>query len=137
VFVLFALGAGGGSPVSIAGATQDAVVLFAETTSNGSGQLVSSSCGNSHSTPAAFFRPVSMCDILVVGWGSLLVSKSGGGRGSQAGLEGTALRVSQIQAHCFTEAGDCCPYIAIYATDTFVLQSQGVKMPTETRTGCV
>jgi len=26
--------------------------------------------------------------------------------------------------HCFTEAGDCCPYIAIYKTDLFLLQSQ-------------
>ena len=33
---------------------------------------------------------------------------------------GTALGLSQIQAHCFTEAGDCCPYIAIYKTDTFL-----------------
>ena len=30
--------------------------------------------------------------------------------------EGTALGVSQIQAHCFiSKAGDCCPYIAIYS----------------------
>jgi hypothetical protein len=30
--------------------------------------------------------------------------------------EGTALGVSQIQAHCFiSNAGDCCPYIAIYS----------------------
>ena len=34
------------------------------------------------------------------------------------------LRVSKIQAHCFTEAGDCCPYIAIYATDTFLAKRQ-------------
>jgi vacuolar protein sorting-associated protein 45 len=26
--------------------------------------------------------------------------------------------------HCFTEAGDCCPYIAIYNTDTFLLQKK-------------
>jgi hypothetical protein len=34
------------------------------------------------------------------------------------------LRVSKIQAHCFTEAGDCCPYIAIYTTDTFLFYTQ-------------
>jgi hypothetical protein len=32
--------------------------------------------------------------------------------------------ISQIQAHCFTEAGDCCPYIAIYKTDTFLAKLQ-------------
>ena len=42
---------------------------------------------------------------------------------------GTALRVSQIQAHCFTEAGDCCPYIAQYTTDTFLLQPQSPSTP--------
>jgi phosphoglucan,water dikinase len=43
------------------------------------------------------------------------------GRASALGNAlGTALGLSQIQAHCFTEAGDCCPYIAIYTTDTFL-----------------
>ena len=37
-----------------------------------------------------------------------------------------ALGLFQIQAHCFTEAGDCsvCPYIAQYMTDTFFYSSQ-------------
>jgi hypothetical protein len=38
---------------------------------------------------------------------------------------GTALRVSQIPASLFyLSAGDCCPYIAIYKTDTFFYLSQ-------------
>ena len=43
---------------------------------------------------------------------------------TQAALNMYVLRVSQILTHCFTEAGDCCPYIAIYKTDTFRSQSQ-------------
>jgi hypothetical protein len=30
--------------------------------------------------------------------------------------------------HCFTEAGDCCPYIAIYKTDTFFYSSQSILL---------
>ena len=36
---------------------------------------------------------------------------------------GTALRVSQIPPPRFLSAGDCCPYIAIYSTDTFRSQN--------------
>ena len=46
-------------------------------------------------------------------------------RHSGHGLLGTALVLSQIPPPCFTEAGDCCPYIAIYNTDTFFFSSQG------------
>jgi GTPase len=42
--------------------------------------------------------------------------------GGQILLQGSH-RVSQIPDDCFTEAGDCCPYIAIYNTDTSFLQS--------------
>jgi hypothetical protein len=49
-------------------------------------------------------------------------SKPGLGGGCFAG---TALRVSQIPASLFyLSAGDCCPYIAIYKTDTFFYLSQ-------------
>jgi hypothetical protein len=34
--------------------------------------------------------------------------------------EGTYWAFPKSQ-HCFTEAGDCCPYIATYKTDTFFL----------------
>ena len=37
--------------------------------------------------------------------------------------EGTYWAFPKSQ-HCFTEAGDCCPYIAIYKTDTFFLSYQ-------------
>ena len=31
-----------------------------------------------------------------------------------------SLYFPNASTHCFTEAGDCCPYIAIYKTDTFL-----------------
>ena len=38
---------------------------------------------------------------------------------------GTALGLSQILTHCFiAQLVTVCPYIAIYKTDTFLLQSQ-------------
>ncbi len=37
--------------------------------------------------------------------------------------------VSQIPDDCFTEAGDCCPYIEIYKTDTFLAKRKKPRYP--------
>jgi S1-C subfamily serine protease len=46
------------------------------------------------------------------------------------GASGTALGLSQILTHCFiSNAGECCPYIAIHTADTFFEQSQRITSP--------
>ena len=46
------------------------------------------------------------------------------------GASGTALGLSQILTHCFiSNAGECCPYIAIHTADTFCEQSQRITSP--------
>ena len=83
VNTVWANGLSGGSPTSLATATEDGVLCFCATNSG-------------LDAPCAFFRPVSVADVLALGWGSLLSSRVRGNyRDTSKSVHGQLQQIAQ------------------------------------------
>ena len=71
VSTAFVRGAGGGNELVLSAATEDAILLFLDAAGTDAEER---STDSKRATP--FFRPVSVADALVIGWGSLVHAKA-------------------------------------------------------------